>query len=429
MAETAVAEIPQKKQREVRDETAQVRALTAFSGVEGFELAQRMGKCLMVSDMIPTAYQGNLSNCIVALEMAQRLGMNPMMVMQNLYVVHGRPSWSAQFLIGCVNGCGRFSPVRFEMYGALGKDDRACVAWAYDKQNGERLESPMVSMKMAKEEGWIERKGSKWKTMPDLMLRYRAGTLFARLYAPELTMGMQTREEVIDGFDDFAARAVEADVVVEQAAAPDQKPATEKAAEVRAQVAARRGRKPAAAPAPAPAAAAAEEPDPERAKDEQLRRNNRELEKQGRDAIRLAWLDGLAITDGDDMEAAVAAALGGKSADYICAMNEAEYVAFKRKVDDQIDAFLQKREEAQDAAAAAGAGGKEAARRRIEQKAKVFGVSPEEVERRLSWLATMPGDFRDIWADMVDKSDEEVACMPAVEYEAARKQFNAKIGE
>ena len=51
---------------------------------------------------------------------------------------------------------------------------------------------------MAKAEGWLTKTGSKWQTMPELMLKYRAAAFFGRLYAPEVLMGMQTAEEVID---------------------------------------------------------------------------------------------------------------------------------------------------------------------------------------------------------------------------------------
>jgi hypothetical protein len=34
--------------------------------------------------------------------------------------------------------------------------------------------------------------------MPELMLRYRSAAFFARLYAPDITLGMQTAEEVED---------------------------------------------------------------------------------------------------------------------------------------------------------------------------------------------------------------------------------------
>jgi hypothetical protein len=129
--------------------------------------------------------------------MANRIGMNVISVMQNMYIVHGRPAWSSQFLISCINASGKFSPLRYMMEGEEGKDSWGCRAWAQDR-SGEKLVGPLVSVAMAKMEGWYGKNGSKWKTMPELMLRYRAATLFARLYSPELTMGIMTADEVED---------------------------------------------------------------------------------------------------------------------------------------------------------------------------------------------------------------------------------------
>ena len=134
---------------------------------------------------------------MIALEMAQRIGASPLMVMQNLYIVHGKPAWSSQFLVACVNASKKFSPLRYKMTGKKGDDSYGCIAWAKDA-SGETLESPEITIGMAKKEGWFSKNGSKWQTMPELMLRYRCATLFARLYAPELTMGIHTEDEVID---------------------------------------------------------------------------------------------------------------------------------------------------------------------------------------------------------------------------------------
>lgn len=167
----------------------------AFSTASAFEDAQRMAKLLASSALIPDTFRGKIADCVIALELAGRIGASPLAVMQNLYLVHGKPAWSSQFLIACVNACGRFTPLRYVMAGT--GDDYGCTAWAKDKQD-ERLESPKVTIRMAKEEGWFGKNGSKWKTMPELMLRYRAATLFTRLYAPELTMGIRCEEEIID---------------------------------------------------------------------------------------------------------------------------------------------------------------------------------------------------------------------------------------
>lgn len=173
--------------------------VNAFSGATAFQDAQRMAGLLVASKLAPEMYRGkeNLPNAVIALELAQRIGASPLMVMQNLYIVHGKPAWSSQLLISCVNASRKFTPLRYRATGTRGQDSWGCVAWARDKE-GELLESPEVTMGMAKAEGWVSKSGSKWQTMPELMLRYRAATLFARLYAPELTMGIQTVEEVID---------------------------------------------------------------------------------------------------------------------------------------------------------------------------------------------------------------------------------------
>ena len=170
--------------------------LPAFNSSPNFEHAQRVAKMLSTSTLIPKEYQGNLQNTMIALEMANRIGASPLMVMQNLYIVHGKPSWSSQFIISAINACGRFSPLRFEVTG-IG-NDMSCYAWAYEKGTKDKLAGPSVTMRMANEEGWIAKAGSKWKTMPELMIRYRAAAFFGRLYAPDILMGMQTMEEVQD---------------------------------------------------------------------------------------------------------------------------------------------------------------------------------------------------------------------------------------
>lgn len=186
------------KEVAVRQETAAVVPGGAFASIQNFENAQRMANAFAKSNLVPDTFKNNVGDCVIAMEMSQRMGANPLAVMQNIYIVHGKPAWSSQFLISCVNGCGRFSPLRYKMTGEPGSAERTCVAWAKDLGDGEILESPEISIKMAREEGWATKPGSKWKNMPDLMLRYRAATFFARLYAPELTMGMQTAEEIKD---------------------------------------------------------------------------------------------------------------------------------------------------------------------------------------------------------------------------------------
>ena len=172
------------------------QSLSVFANSDSFELAQRAAKLLAASDLVPQSFRGSVPNCLLALNIAHRLGADPFSVLQNLFVVHGKPSWSASFLVAMVNSSGRFTPLQFRMSGS--GDDLTCVAHAKDKETGEPVEGPPVSIRMAKQEGWHGKNGSKWQTMPDLMLRYRAGAFFSRIYAPDLTLGMRTAEEEAD---------------------------------------------------------------------------------------------------------------------------------------------------------------------------------------------------------------------------------------
>jgi hypothetical protein len=198
-----------------------------FSNSELFALVQRQATLIAASDLIPKQFQGNVPNCAIALEMASRLGASPFAVIQNMYVVHGRPSWSAIFLMGMVNSCGRFTPLQYKIEvtgaqktitldieaweGPQGNRKKVvkkqpytytptrCIAWAKDKQTGEVVEGPPVSYDMALEEGWVAKDGSKWQTeMREVMLRYRAAAFFAKVHASDITLGMQTREELED---------------------------------------------------------------------------------------------------------------------------------------------------------------------------------------------------------------------------------------
>ena len=171
---------------------------SVFSGIQAFEDAQRIAKALASSTLIPPQFQGQqgFANCLVALEIANRMRISPFLAMQHLHVIHGRPSWSSSFIIAMVNGCGRFSPLRFEISGE--GESLACYARATDLASEQELKGPTITMAMAKKEGWSTKTGSKWATMPDLMIRYRAAAFWGRLYASDLLLGLQTQEEAID---------------------------------------------------------------------------------------------------------------------------------------------------------------------------------------------------------------------------------------
>lgn len=169
-----------------------------FTGIQQFENAQRIAKALASSQLVPKEYQGQsgLPNVLVAMEISGRMGLSPLQVMQNLHIIHGRPSWSSQFIIAMVNGCGRFSPLDFVIEGD--GDLQGCFAVATELATGKELKGPKITIAMAKKEGWFNKTGSKWQSFPELMLRYRAASFWGRLYVPEFLVGIKTQEEVLE---------------------------------------------------------------------------------------------------------------------------------------------------------------------------------------------------------------------------------------
>jgi len=159
------------------------------------------------STIIPKAFQGNAANCFVALDMANRMGASPMEVMQNIYVVHGTPGFSAKYAIAMANRSGIFKgPICFEERGTGANLE--VEAYAIVRETGQRI-SFTASMAMAKAEKWDS--NPKYRSMPGVMLRYRAASLMIRTSCPEVLLGMQTAEEVEDV---RYARSVEATPVV-----------------------------------------------------------------------------------------------------------------------------------------------------------------------------------------------------------------------
>lgn len=184
------------------------QSVSAFgAGAEGFETAQRIAKALASSTLVPDAYRNNLPNVLVAMELANRIGASVFAVMQNMDVIHGRPGLRATFLIATVNASGRFTPLRFRWEGDEGTDTWGCRCTATDRESGEACDGALITIDLAKAEGWYNRNGSKWKTIPEQMLMYRAAAFWTRVYCPELSLGMRTSDELEDVAAEAPARA------------------------------------------------------------------------------------------------------------------------------------------------------------------------------------------------------------------------------
>ena len=188
-------------------------SIDAFASEGNFATAQRMAKGLSTSSLVPEAYRNNIPNVLIAMELATRVGASVFAVMQNLDIIHGRPGWRATFIIATINACGRFTPLRFRWEGKSGTPGWGCRAVAKDRESGEECLGSLITMALATAEGWTTKNGSKWKTMPEQMLMYRAAAFWTRVYAPEKTLGMHTTDEIDDTFGSSERVVHEAEIV------------------------------------------------------------------------------------------------------------------------------------------------------------------------------------------------------------------------
>lgn len=161
-----------------------------------FNQTLRMAQMLAQSSLVPQNYQDKPQDCFIAIDMASRLGCSPIFVMQNLYVVKGKPSWAGQACMAIIKASHQFTNVRLNYVGKPGTDERGCFVSATRLCDGANIDGTLVNMAMAKGEGWLS--NPKWKTMPEQMLGYRAASFFARLHCPEALMGLQTEDEITD---------------------------------------------------------------------------------------------------------------------------------------------------------------------------------------------------------------------------------------
>lgn len=154
----------------------------------------RLSKAYSQSTIIPAAFQGNAGSCMVAITMAQQLNCNPLLVMQNIYEVHGRWGYSGQLCIATLNKCPQYRRIEYRYIN--GKDHTDGMRVVGHRVDGETDIGAAITPAMVQAEGWS--KNPKWKSMPDQMYRYRSASFFVRAFCPEILMGFQTTDELAD---------------------------------------------------------------------------------------------------------------------------------------------------------------------------------------------------------------------------------------
>lgn len=200
--EKAETSEPEKKELALAVEREPVAiapaAATMWNDINNMKLAMQSAKLLASASAIPDAYKNSIGNCLIAIDLSTRMGISPVSIMQYSQVVKGNFTWKGQACKALIDGNGKFANSKYVMFGEPGTDEWGCRVEAINKYTGETVVGPEVTMKMAKAEGWYDKSGSKWQTMPGLMLKYRAAAFFARTECPESLMGFYTSEEMND---------------------------------------------------------------------------------------------------------------------------------------------------------------------------------------------------------------------------------------
>lgn len=157
-----------------------------------FDHSYRVAKVLCSSSMVPEIFKGeaNIGNCMIALNLSGRLGADPMLVMQKMYIIKGKPAIEAQLQIALFQRSERFGDLQY----VFNSEKTECYCTAKNSITGEEARGTTVSIAMAKAEGWQ----GKWKNIPELMLRYRAASFFISQHDPASRMGMMEKGEAED---------------------------------------------------------------------------------------------------------------------------------------------------------------------------------------------------------------------------------------
>lgn len=224
------------------------RYVSIFENPAEFAARIKIAEALANTQFVPESFRGKSGDCLVALDMAARLELNPLAIFSDIYVIDNRASFSSKFLIALVNRSGRFTRIAYDegvdgtaevTYSGWGETRGQRKTWKEKVPNyyavasfteiatGEKFTSPRVDLNFAEKNGWVQKSGSKWQTMPEIMCRYRAASILIKSVCPEIVMGLEWSDDLQDAREEKPARRLDvvqsAPVALNPPAAPQPK--------------------------------------------------------------------------------------------------------------------------------------------------------------------------------------------------------------
>ena len=185
-----------------------------FWDVATFEHGQRVAKALITSQMVPERFR-NVGDVLICLNLSRRMEqvtgnyIDPLMMMQNIYIIKGKPAFETRLAIGFFNALGQWEKINWQVkwqptdkWVTLDADTagnyQSARAFAKNLKDNKAYYGEEVSVEMAKKAGWWGKQGSLWPVFTGMMLRYRSAMFFIRQFEPGVLLGLYTREEVLD---------------------------------------------------------------------------------------------------------------------------------------------------------------------------------------------------------------------------------------
>jgi hypothetical protein len=163
--------------------------------ISNFAEAEKFANLMSISNFVPKHLRGKPADCLAILLQAKRWGdMDPFAVAQKTYFVNDGMAYEAQLVNAII--CSR-APIK-------GRPD---LEW---KGDGENLECTVSAtfvgedrpkLFTAKMKTITTKSSPLWKQQPAQQIAYFALRAWARLYCPDILLGVYTREERQDMID------------------------------------------------------------------------------------------------------------------------------------------------------------------------------------------------------------------------------------
>lgn len=171
------------------NQLAQTQKPTFSLAPSSLQEAMDFANMLSKSNLVPKDYQGNPSNCIIAMQWGMEIGLQPLQAMQSIAVINGRPAIWGDAMLALVRGSGQLEYIHED------PTDDGCTVRI--KRKGEPEAERTFTKEDAKKAGLASKQGP-WAQYPKRMMQLRARAFALRDVFPDVLRGVFIAEEAQD---------------------------------------------------------------------------------------------------------------------------------------------------------------------------------------------------------------------------------------